>query len=643
MTHFPHLFQPMKVGPVIMKNRIETGPMSIVEIDPKGGLTEHAMAFYENLAAGGAAVVTLGESIVASNNGMTHPHMIRFDNPAITHTLQRVADAIHAHGALVNIELSHGGCMADPAYNDGVQAMGPSGFVDEWGDEIREMTLNDMNQVADAFADAAEICRDCGFDMVMIHCGHGWLLSQFLSPAYNHRTDEFGGCLENRARFPLMVIDRIRARVGNTLALDMRISGCEFIENGISLEDVVAFCKLCEDRVDMMNISAGAPWTRRMAISVFEERGVNSLFSAAVKQTVTKVPVTSVGGYTDPTLMERFLEEGRCDGFILGRSILADPELPNKARTGCEADIHQCLRCYACNNAQYIDRGRVLQCSINPTAGRELRFRDVAPAPRRKVVVAGGGPGGMVAALTAARRGHEVVLYEASDALGGWLKMERHVPFKLDMWNYIQSLSSELAKQPVTVHLNTPATKALLEAEQPDLVVCAVGSEPIVPPIPGVDGSNVVAAVDVYDPDRPVGKRIVLIGGGLVGCEIGLHLAQTGHEVTVVEMRDSVAADAPMDYRRFLMEQLETHISMACGMTVVEITPSAVAAKDSSGELHSFPADTVVLAAGFRARQDVVASLCSSDYDFSVIGDAHRARRVLNAVREGFDAATFVR
>ena len=189
MTHFPRLFQPLQVGPVMMKNRIETGPMSIVETDPKGGLTEHAMAFYEHLAAGGAAVVTLGESIIASDNGMTHPQMLRFDNPAIPHTLQRVADAIHAHGALVNIELSHGGCMADPAYNNGVQAMGPSAFVDEWGDEIREMTLADMEQVADAFADAAEICRDCGFDMVMIHCGHGWLLSQCLTPACNLRTD----------------------------------------------------------------------------------------------------------------------------------------------------------------------------------------------------------------------------------------------------------------------------------------------------------------------------------------------------------------------------------------------------------------------------------------------------------------------
>lgn len=643
MTRFPKLFSPLQVGPVILKNRIETGPMSIVEVDAKGGLTEQAIAFYENLAAGGAAVVTLGESIVASGNGMTHDQMIRFDNPAVPYYLQRVADAVHAHGALISIELSHGGCMADPAYNAGTQAMGPSGFVDEWGDEIREMTPADLEQIADAFADAAEICRDCGFDMVMIHCGHGWLLSQFLSPAYNHRTDAYGGSLENRARFPLMVIDRVRQRVGNTLALDLRVSGCEFIENGISLEDVVSFCKLCEDRVDLINLSAGAPWTKRMAISVFEERGINSEFSAAVKQAVHHTPVTSVGGYTDPELMERFLEEGRCDGFVLGRSILADPQLPTKARTGREAEIHQCLRCYSCNNAQYIYRGRVLHCAINPAAGREASLRCLPPSPCRKIVVAGGGPGGMVAALTAARRGHKVVLLEASGALGGWLKMERHVPFKLDMWKYVCSLSKELEQEMVDIRLNTPATRALIQAENPDLVICAVGSEPIVPPIAGADGPNVVKAVEVYDPARAPGERVVVIGGGLVGCEVGLHLAQSGHAVTVLEMRDRVAADAAMDYRRFLLAELEQLVSTVCGVTVTRIAPDGVTALGADGNPRFFPGDTVVLATGFRARADVVEALRSPDYDFAVIGDAKRARRVYHAVREGYDAATFVR
>ena len=643
--HFPKLFSPLRVGPAVLKNRIETGPMSIVELDAKGGLTDQAIAFYENLAAGGAAVVTLGESIIASANGMTHAQQLRFDNPAVPYSLQRAADAVHAHDALISIEISHGGCMADPAYNNGAQAMGPSAFVDQWGDAIREMTPEDMEQAADAFADAVELCRDCAFDLVMIHCGHGWLLSQFLSPAYNKRTDQYGGCLENRARFPLLVLDRVRQRVGRTIALEMRISGCEFIEGGISLEDVVAFCRLCEDKVDLINLSAGAPWTRRMAISVFEERGVNAEFSAAVKRAVTRIPVSSVGGYTDPALMERFLEEGRCDAFVLGRSILADPELPTKARTGREAEIHQCLRCFVCNNAQYVDRGRVLCCSINPMAGREAALRTLPPPRhRRKVVVAGGGPGGMTAALTAARRGHQVVLYEKSGALGGWLKGEAHIPFKRDMWRYIQSLSAELAREPgAKVLLNRPVTRELLEAEGPDTVICAIGSEPLRPPIPGLSLPHVMPAEAMYAPQPPAGKRVVVIGGGLVGCETALHLAWTGRQVTVVELRDRAAADAPLDYRRFLMEQLEPRVELACGWTVEEVAPEGVRAVDAREERRLFPGDTVVVAAGFRARSGEVEALRSPEYDLVVIGDCRRPRRVYHAVREGFDAALFLR
>ncbi len=642
MTQYPNLFSPLKVGNLTLKNRIKTGPMSIVELDPKGGYTEQAIAFYESLAAGGAAVVTLGESIIGSDNGMTHLQQIRFDNPDVPFSLQRIADAVHAHNALINIEISHGGAMADSIYNDGHQTMGPTGMVDEWGDEIREMTYEDMDQVADSFADAVEICRDCDFDMAMIHCGHGWLLHQFLSPLHNKRTDEFGGSLENRARFPLMVLDRVRQRVGNTIALDMRISGSEFLEGGLDIDEVVEFCKLAESRLDLINVSAGAPWTTRMAIPVFEERGINAPLAEAVKRAV-HIPVTSVGGYTDPALMERFLEEGRCDGFVLGRSILADPQLPTKARTGRTEEIHQCLRCFVCNNAQYHNRGKVLRCAINPCAGREFTIRNVAPSPKRKIVVAGGGCGGMEAAVTAAKRGHDVVLYEKSSQLGGWLNMERHLPFKMDMYNYARSLEHECRIYGVKVVLNTPVTPELLAREKPDTVICAIGSEAIVPPIEGIDLEHVTVATEMYDNGFEAGQRVIVIGGGLVGCETALHMGMQGHDVTVLEMRDDVAVDATADHRRYLMPRLEEHVKIACGMRVTKITKEAVEATDAEGRVHSFPADSVLIAAGLKARTAEVEALRSPDYDFVVIGDAKRARNVFAAVREGFDAATFVR
>lgn len=640
---FPKLFSPLKVGTATMKNRIQTGPMSIVELDPKGGYTDAAFAYYESLAAGGAAVVTLGESIVGTKNGMTHEQQIRFDNPAVPYYLQKMADIVHARGALIDIEISHGGSVADPAYNNGVLSMGPSAFTDEWGDEIREMTREDMDEVKEAFCRAAEICRDCGFDMVMIHVGHGWLLHQFLSPKWNRRTDEYGGSRENRARYPLEIIRAVRERVGKTINLDMRISGDEFIDGGSNLDDCVYFCQQAQEYVDIMNISAGQPWGKRMAISVFEDRGINSEFSAAVKKVVTKCPVSSVGGYTDPALMERFLAEGRCDSFILGRSILADPQLPNKARTGRAKEIHQCLRCFICNNAQYHDRGRLLRCAINPYAGREALFRHEVPAVEpRKILVVGGGPGGMEAAITAAKRGHKVILCEKGDELGGWLRMEKHLYFKKDMVNYVDTLAYECQLHGVELRLNTIATREYLEAEGADYVICAVGSEPFAPPIPGRELPHVCFAVDCFNEGVTLGDRIVVIGGGSIGCEVGLQLGHMGKDVSIIEMRSDVFVDATADYRRFIMPHLEKYTKLCCDLTVAEIRPDGVVAKTKDGGERFFPADNVLMAAGLKPKAAEADALRSDEYELIVIGDAKKPGKVYDAVRQGFDAATYL-
>lgn len=642
---YPHLFSPLRVGNLTLKNRILTGPMSIVELDAKEGLSERAIAYYESLAAGGAAVVTLGESIIPTDCGKTHAQQIMLGRDEVRFSLKKLTDAIHSRGALANVEISHGGAMADPAYNQGKNSIGPIGKIDEWGDKILQMDEEMMDQVAEHFADAVETVRDCGFDIAQIHYGHGWLLSQFLSPLYNQRTDCYGGSRENRARFPLMVAKRIRDRVGTSIALDMRISGSEFLEGGAEIEDCVYFCKQMADLgyTDMINVSAGAPWTTRMCISIFEERGINSEFSAAVKQAVKTVPVTSVGGYTDPALMERFLEEGRADGFVVARTVLADPQMPEKARTGKTKQIHQCIRCFVCNEAQYWSC-RTLECSINPVAGREWEAKQFPPpVPRRKVLIAGGGPGGMEAAITASKRGHDVTLYEKGAELGGALLFARHIPFKADLANYVESLKAELAETSVKILLNTELTPAVIGAEKPDTVIAAIGAEPVIPPIEGIDGENVVLGTDMFREGVTAGSNVVVLGGGLIGCESALYLAQKGHQVTVLEMRDDVIIDATHDHRRFMMPRLEAAVRLECRRRVVRIAPEGVTAVDEAGTEYFYPADTVICAAGLRAKTEEVEALRGYEYDFVPIGDCKRARKVHEAIREGFDAAMFIR
>lgn len=644
MGNYERLFSPMRVGCTVWKNRIETGPMSIVELDAKEGLTEQAIAFYESLAAGGAAMVTIGESIVPTRCGKTHPQQIMLGRDAVRFSLKKVTDAIHAHGALANIEINHGGAMADPAYNQGNPCIGPVSFTDQWGDSVTGMDEAMMDQVAEAFAAAALTCQECGFDMVMIHCGHGWLLNQFLSPKFNTRQDAYGGDITGRARFPLMVIDRVRQKVGRRMPIEIRVSGSEFCEGGLEIGDVVQFCKMCEDRVDLINVSAGAPWTKRMALSMFEPRGMNAEFSKAIKEAVTRIPVIVVGGYADPDLMERQLEEHLADGFVLGRSILADPQLPQKARTGREKEIHRCLRCYVCNESQYYGC-RTLMCSINPIAGRENEaYRFPHDVPRRKVAVIGGGPAGMEAALTAAKAGHDVTLYEKSSQLGGWLRLEQHVPFKRDLWHLAQTLAYECSLAQVTLRLNTRVTKELLEQEKPDTVICAIGSDIFIPNIQGCDLPNVLRIDQLPFPVKK-DLGIVVIGGGLVGTELGLHLAMEGCRVTILEMKEDLAMDATHDHRRFLMPQLEQyHVHAVCKAKAAKIQPDGVWAQTpDSPEPVFFPSDYVVLAAGLIPREAEAERLRSSEYDFVRIGDCSRVRNVCSAIREGFDAATFMR
>jgi 2,4-dienoyl-CoA reductase-like NADH-dependent reductase (Old Yellow Enzyme family)/thioredoxin reductase len=645
---YPNLFSPIKIGPLTFKNRIVSAPTSVAELSPECHLTRDNIAYYKLKAKGGAAVVTVGESIVHSATGRSHPKQILLDDEGVVPSLVETADAIHQYGAIASIELSHGGMECDPMFLGGRNPIGPSAISTDIGFRtkgmstviVEEMSEALMDEIANAYAAGAATVKLAGFDMCMIHAGHGWLLAQFFSPLTNKRTDRFGGNVENRARFPMMVIERVRERVGKDFPIELRISGSELTEGGLTLEDAIAICKMAEDKVDLIHVSAGAHSVINtmtvMHPSMFLPHGCNVYLAEAVKKAV-KIPVVTVGGITDPVQMEEIIVDGKADIIALARGLLADPGLPMKAQLGRDEEIVHCVRCFDCIGGMFITR--TMKCAVNPIIGREYEYSLPAkPAEKKKVLIAGGGPAGMQAAITAAERGHDVTLCEKSDSLGGALKFARDVFFKADIYRFMEYLARKVGSLPIRVKLNAEVTSDLAELERPDVLIAAVGAEPVIPKISGIDRASVIHATDAHNEATKIGLKVVMIGGGLMGCETGLHLAQQGKDVTVIEMLEDVAMEANIMHRRALMLELEKSVKIKSGLKCTNITDKGVTAVDREGKEALFEADTVIIAIGMKPRSIIVDSLRGNAPEFIAIGDCLKARRILQAVRTGYDA-----
>ncbi len=642
---YPHLFEPIRIGNIRLKNRIVAAPTSPSMITAEGHMTPEMAAYLEEKAKGGVAVVTYGEAIVHSATGKSHNKQLQLDSFGVKQMLAETTRMIHNAGAYANIQLSHGGKYGGLASVGGdvgvcATAYGPSHEMTPEG-EVFEMPRELIFEIVESYGKAAKLCKDCGFDMVQVHAAHGWLFSQFLSPVLNKRTDEFGGSLENRARFLMMALDAVRKAVGPRFPIECRISGDDLTDVGLNMDQCVEVAKLIEDKVDLFQVSCGNHEDPEMFCrthpSSFFPRGVNVYLAANIKKNVSK-PVACVGSLNDPAQMERIIASGEADIVEIGRALLADPYLASKALADRADDITPCLRCYECFGET--SKSETVKCTVNPIMGQQLKqkFGVPAPAEKKKVLVAGGGPGGMEAAITAALRGHDVTLAEKSGILGGNLRPAGAAYFKEDISKLCELLIRRVKAAGVKVLLNTEVTPAYVREFDPDFLVVAIGSNELKPPIRGIDGDNVVMAIDAELHPEKLGKKVAIMGGGLVGSEAAIAFSHEGHEVSIIEMKPAVAEEVNSFYRGGLLPQVEKAATIYVNTKVMEIVPEGVKV-ERDGEEFIINADSVVCALGFRAPYAAVDALCEDVCDYAIVGDCANVGQIYQAISQGYYAA----
>ena len=641
---FPLLSSPITVGRTVFRNRMFSAPMGGTDIANDGCIGPKSAAFYELRARGGAAAVTVSELMVHPATDGSHAYHL---DESILNSLAAAtyaADAIRRHGAVPSLELSHSGMfagtyMTDKTRQKSMNQWGPSDTVRADGVPVRALTKEMIQEIIAAYGHVAGLAKRAGFEMLMIHGGHGWLINQFFSTMFNRRTDEYGGSLENRCRFAIEVLKAVREAVGPDFPIEFRMSGSELVPEGYGIEEGVEIAKMIEPYVDIIHVSAGT-YQRSFGFthpSMFTEHGVNVYLAAEIKKHVKK-PVATIGGLNDPAQMEEIIRSGKADIVYMGRALLADPELPRKVVENRDDEIVRCLRCYTCMAERATTSTR--RCSVNPLIGREMDGVEVTPVrDPKKVLVAGGGPGGLYAAYTAARRGHRVILCEKEAEVGGILKSEQALPFKHEMYELSGTYKLLAEKAGVEIRLNTEVTPEYVEKEQPYALIIAAGSAPLKPPIPGLQGDNVVLVNNYYKEKDKVTDDVVVFGGGLAGCECAVHLGMEGKRVHLVEMREELAPDANIRQRPLLLQQIGKYVEVHTGYRGLEVTKEGIWCETKDGTRELVPGTTVICALGQRSRTEVVEALMNTAPYVRVIGDAAKVSTITNAVYCGYHAA----
>ena len=641
---YPHLFQPIVLGGTVFRNRVFSSPQGFYNLGPESYPNDACAAFFARKAEGGVASVCIGDCIVDGKTGTHYPFLMRIDEGDSLPGFAEYASQVSRRGAVASVELSHAGIYAQAVAARGDPVYGPVEMEGQYG-HVLEMPESEIERIIGCYARAAAFAKGAGCGMVTIHGGHGWMLAQFWSRTLNTRKDKWGGeAIENRMRFSIEVCKAIRKACGKNFPIEYRMSGSECFDGGYDIDEGIEFAKRLDGVVDLIHVSAGHHQQPDAMIvthpTMFDADGCNARFAREIKKHV-KTPVATVGAFTDPAMMEEIIASGGADVVEFARQTLADPDFMNKARTGREDEINRCLRCMSCFAST--GAGRHFHCAINPETGHELEYRAMPPVKEKKtVLVAGGGVGGMEAALTAARRGHRVILCEKGEKLGGILRCEERVPFKQHLKEYLERQELLCTRAGVEVRRNTEVTPAYVLAEKPDVLIAALGARAVKPPVPGIDGETVLSAEEAYLHPEKVGQRAVILGAGLVGIESAIYLAGLGKEPSLVEIADHPNLENAAMHALAVMKELrERKIPLMLNTRATAIRPDGVELEGPEGA-GFLAADTVIYAAGLRPLQEETAALSECAPEFIMLGDCVSPKNIIAATQSAHTAAMLI-
>lgn len=637
MKKYSELFTPGYIGHMLVKNRVVMAPMLVSYANPDGEVSDALVDYYEARAHGGAGLIIVEAACIDAPAGRESFRQLNVDGLRYLAGLDRLARSIKAYGSRVFLQLFHAGRQTSQLFT-GVQPVAPSPLACPMIKEIpHELSINEIKIIEKKFVKAAQYAGRAGYDGIELHAAHGYLINQFLSPDCNCREDEYGGSLANRMRFLLNIVEDIKISCPG-LILSVRLNIDDFMPGGLAPEESVIVCQHLEQAgVDIINCSSGTYGSGLKSIEpVSFQEGWRSYLAREVKKAV-EIPVITGGMIGDPGFANQLVANQEADFVFLGRSLLADSEWPNKVREGRAADIRPCIRCNNCIDNNF--KGMMVDCTVNPSTGREIQFKKRAAkihSPATAVVV-GGGPAGMQAALSLSQRGLEVALYERDSRLGGLLNLAAIPPHKHRVAQLRDYLIRQLNKSTVDIRLNSSYSLTDLESRQPDYLVIASGSKPLQPKLKGWDESICLGLADVLEGRVKIhDKRVVVVGGGINGCEVADFLLDGDNYLAIIEQKDILAADMEKKNRRDMINRLEKGgMQKKTGCKLLEINDGSVLIAKKDGSTENLPADYVILAAGFASCNDLYFEAKKIHHNVYLIGDAFEVKGFKNAFLQG--------